>query len=127
MKILFISVLVAVLVSAQNYAGKWSFKEDGMSFSLNLKQQDSLITGNHLSIMLNGNRIDGEFDDTETIRGFVKDGKAIVSIKSSYGGGTGKAELTLKGQDSLCFELTKRPEGECWLPNKVVLVKKENK
>ena len=125
MKILFISVLVAVLVSAQNYAGEWSFDEEGMSFSLSLKQQDSLITGNHLSTMLNGSRIDGRFDDKETIRGFVKDGKAIVSIKSTYGGGTGKAELTLRGQDSLCFELTKRPEGECWLPNKVVLVKEK--
>lgn len=125
MKTLFILLLIGVLGAVQNFAGEWSYAEEGLSFDLTLKQQDSIVTGNHLSIMLNGNRIDGRIDDKETIRGVVEDGEAIVSIKSTYGLGTGKARLTFVGQDSLRFELLEEPEGGYWFPKKVVLVRKD--
>ena len=105
------------------HSGKWMYETEETSFDLTLKQQDTIVTGSHFSVMLNGNRIDGALDDEETIRGVVKNGKAIVSIKSMYGLGTGKAKLSFVGKDSLYFEFIERPEGESWIPNKVILTR----
>lgn len=120
--VLFVLSFFAV-ANVQDYTGEWGYETDGTSFDLTLKQQDTIVTGSHFSIMLNGNRIDGSLDDEETICGVAKNGEAIVSIKSMYSGGIGRAKLSFVGKDSLYFEFIERPEGGSWIPNKVILTR----
>ena len=126
MKIL-IGLCVALFLMStteQSFEGKWHYKDDSYrcSFVLTLQQKDSVITGDHSSVMLGGNRIDSAIDK-QTVEGVVKDGEAIVSIKSMYGLGTGKARLTFVGRDSIHFKFIEEPEGEYYIPDDVVMVK----
>ena len=118
--------LFFVAVTGQSFEGKWHYKDDGYrcSFVLTLQQKDSVITGDHSSVMLGGNRIDAAMDE-QTVEGVVKDGEAIISIKSMYGLGTGKARLTFVGRDSIHFKFIEEPEGEYYLPDDVVMVRRE--
>lgn len=109
-------------ITIQNYEGKWHYKDDRCSFVLTLQQEDSVIVGKHSSVMLGGNRIDAAFRE-QTVNGVVKNGEAIISIKSGYGNGIGKARLTFVGQDSIRFKFTEEPEGEYYIPDDVVMVK----
>lgn len=127
MKVLIISIVASffVLMGEQNYEGKWLYQDSDTSFSLKLQQKDSVVTGSHCSVMLGGNRIDEAFDDEESVKGTVRDKVLFVSIKSGYGLGTGRAKLTPVGQDSLYFEFIEKPEGEYWIPDRVILVKEK--
>lgn len=121
----FVALLVVSFfmeITIQNYGGKWHYKDDRCSFVLTLQQEDSVIVGKHSSVMLGGNRIDAAFRE-QTVNGVVKNGEAIISIKSGYGNGIGKARLTFVGQDSIRFKFTEEPEGEYYIPDDVVMVK----
>lgn len=62
MKTLILLVLLS-LVTTLNYSGKWICEDESFSFSLTLYQTDTIVTGFHLSVMQNGNRIDGGDED----------------------------------------------------------------
>lgn len=120
----FCVALFFVAVTGQSFEGKWYYEDLRNSFSLTLEQKDSIITGSHSSVMMGGNRIDDAMDE-QSVKGTVKDGEAIISIKSGYGNGTGKARLTFVGRDSIHFKFIEEPEGEYYIPDDVVMVRIE--
>ncbi len=124
MKTFILVLLLSFLSMAQDvdYSGHWSYRGDGASFSLILEQKGTSVTGKHISTMLDGQRIDAALGDRITIQGTIENGELVVAIQSMYSGATGKARISVVGQDSIYFEFVERPE-ECWIPDKVVLRK----
>ena len=123
MKILVVLFLAMLpLTVTENYEGEWVYESSSTLFSLTLYQEGTIVKGAHSSIMLNGSRIDEAMDDEMTLQGSIENGELIASIRSAYSGATGKARLSVVGQDSIYFEFVERPE-ECWIPDKVVLTK----
>ena len=124
MKTLIITIIALfAFASTPNYSGSWEYETEYSSFSLELVQKDSIVTGRHFSIMQNGNRIDGS-DNEQTIQGTIKDGQLIAKIKSTYEAGEpGTAKISFIGKDSLYFEFITPPSCEYWIPNKVILTK----
>lgn len=122
--LLLLVAFLAVSCGEENYSGVWSYESDETSFTLDLKQNGKEVVGTHSSVMLGGSRIDDSMDE-ESVKGTVTDEGLVVSIKSGYGLGTGKAKLTFVGQDSIRFKFVTLPKGEFWIPRDVIMVREK--
>jgi hypothetical protein len=117
-----IVTLCSFSVIKAGFSGSWETSTKTSDFSLDLKQQANLITGSHISVMQNGNKIDSGADTSEiTIRGAVNSlGIANVTFKSGYANNSGKATIKLTG-NKLEWTVTQEPKGEYYIPKHAIL------
>lgn len=71
----------------------------------------------------NASRVTGCIEEDEPcFVGRARGNSAIVKFNSCYAGGEGEARITYnKADDSIRWEVTKFPEGECYIPEEAIL------
>lgn len=95
MKKILLALLFASSSSMACMTGHWEEKDKSNSFTIDLVQTGSHVTGKYCFITNNGNRIDcAEKDDDDNVHGDVKDGVADIKFESTFDGeGTASAEI----------------------------------
>ncbi|MGB4724986.1 MAG: hypothetical protein WBH12_06785 [Sediminibacterium sp.] len=108
-----------------DYSGKWQSESANSSFELNLIQTNEKVRGSHCSVQLNGNRIDCFFEDTDiTIFGDADNSDSIrVTFISQISQKSGIAKIKRLNTTSIEWEILTKPQGEFYLPNKIILTK----
>lgn len=108
-----------------DYSGKWQSESANSSFELNLIQTNEKVRGSHCSVQLNGNRIDCFFEDTDiTIFGDADNSDSIrVTFISQMSQKFGIAKIKRLNNTSIEWEILTKPQGEFYLPNKIILTK----
>lgn len=92
-------ILLALLLTSSSsmacMTGHWEKIGKSNSFTIDLVQTGSHVTGKYCFITNNGNRIDcAEKDDDDNVHGDVKDGVADIKFESTFDGeGTASAEI----------------------------------
>lgn len=123
--ILVLFYLIANIISGQekqaNITGTWSYETSYTDLSIDITQKKSSIEGNICSFMQNGNRID--CGDNNNLKGLISNNIIHCVFQSFYGGGTGKATITILPDGKLKWEITQKPKGEYYIPDKAVLNK----
>jgi tetratricopeptide (TPR) repeat protein len=113
--------------AGKNFNGVWLWKAKDSSYELHLVQKGQKIKGAHFAAIGDGRRCDNQEHPDLTgpsIVGKVVGSKADVQITSSYSDTAGRATMTLdKGK--LRWHVTKKPKGEYWFPDSVVLSRKK--
>lgn len=123
--LLFIITLGAATEYAQkneNFQGTWAWKKGAEEFELTLKQNGNKLTGYHIAIGQNGNKVD-EADITQepSIVGIVKKKSARVEFKSGFPDGNGKGAATLVLRRRQLFWKIINSSGEHYLPLSAIL------
>lgn len=84
MKKILLALLFASSSSMACMTGHWEKKDKSNSFTIDLFQTGSHVTGKYCFITNNGNRIDcAEKDDDDNVHGVVKDGGADIKFEST--------------------------------------------
>ena len=132
---LFLAVLAIVVPylhgQTNDFSGSWSY--DGITdidvgtpaqctFTITLKQIDSKISGEYMTIALNGDKIDFDEEGGNKIAGVINGNIADVQFESASWGGNGNAKITHLG-NKLMWEITKIIKPDVWCPKKVLLIK----
>ncbi|EOV9674097.1 hypothetical protein ACN5L5_002660 [Cronobacter turicensis] len=121
----FLMGLYSVSVMASNtFTGQWEGAvQSDSTLTLRLKQQGEKLTGSYCYITQRGNRIDCPAEGEENLRGTVNNDQAVVEFTSSFGGGTGQAQLSVSG-DKMSWKMVQAPEkGEYYAPETYKLSK----
>jgi hypothetical protein len=107
-----------------NFQGSWVDKEEkDLSFSLDLRQEGTTLTGYHCGVTKNAKWIDCSSEGEDfTIDGTINGNIAKVKFTSAYSGKIGMAKITHNGE-SLLWEITAFPNGPCYLPDRAILAK----
>lgn len=100
----YIGCRILAAVEKKVFTGKWKSAE-GISFYLELNQNDSEIEGRHSIATQNANRIDTGRD--RSIKGKIYDGEAVVEWKSGRDGTTGTATIKMLTNDKLAWKITR--------------------
>lgn len=97
--------------------GKWS---NNNHFTLELTQSGSSLSGSHCHST--GTRHDcADYDET-TISGSGTPNKSFnVRFYSTYAGAYGYARITVIDANTIRWEITTSPQGECYLPQSTIL------
>ncbi|RQM36371.1 hypothetical protein [Erwinia psidii] len=94
MKKILLALLFASSSSMACMTGHWEEKGKSNSFTIDLVQTGSHVTGKYCFITNNGNRIDCAEKDDDNVHGDVKDGVADIKFESTFDGeGTASAEI----------------------------------
>ncbi|WP_455819471.1 hypothetical protein [Pseudomonas cerasi] len=125
----FLSISSLSLFASDDFTGQWSGQEKNdngslhSTLTLNLKQDNNIITGSYCYVTRGGKKIDCPEDDGSNLKGTANGRKAFIEFDSSFGGVKGKANLELKDNKAL-WELIKDPEnGEFYAPKTYALDK----
>lgn len=107
-----------------DFQGSWVDREEKeLSFSLDLRQDGTILTGYHCGMTKDAKRIDCSLEgDDFTIVGTITDNIAKVKFTSAYSGQIGMAKMTHNGE-SLLWEITAFPNGLYYLPDRAILTK----
>lgn len=85
--------------SMANMTGHWESVSKSSSFVLDMVQAGEHVSGKYCFITNNGNRIDcAEKDDVDNISGEIKNGVAVITFESTYGG-EGKATAKVNNKN----------------------------
>lgn len=108
-----------------DFTGSWEYEKDGYSFTLDLVQSGSKITGSHCGVTLDATRVDCGMVDNEgetSITGTVSGKAATVTWTSFYSEVSGTARITHRG-DLIDWKITKLPskEGDFFLAMEATL------
>lgn len=109
-----------------NFQGKWKISNsDTDEFVLTFNQNNSTLTGSHVSVQSGGNKIDSALDDTDiTISGNVTSStQVLVTFTSSYSNTKGTATLTKISPSEIAWKIVTPPSGEYYFPKEVRLYK----
>ncbi|EJC1154344.1 hypothetical protein MYA08_002808 [Cronobacter sakazakii] len=123
----FLMGLYSVSVMAgDTFTGQWEGAvQNDSTLTLRLKQQGKKLTGSYCYITQRGNRIDCPAAGEENLRGTVNNDQAAVEFTSSFGGGTGQAQLSVSG-DKMSWKMVQAPDkGEYYAPETYNLSKQE--
>ena len=134
--ILILLVLSKISVIAQtnvNLTGMWTFSDlsdPATVFSLELFQNENNITGNHCSVMFNGDFIDcetpGEYAmfDGVSITGSIVNDTATVTFKSTYYcDDIGIARIVKINEFQISWQVITPPNCGYFIPNEAILTK----
>ncbi len=107
-----------------DFQGSWVDKTEGeLSFSLDLQQEGTTLTGYHCGMTKDASRIDCSLEGEDfTIVGTIKGNTAKVKFTSAYSGQIGMAKITHDGEH-LFWEITAFPNGTYYLPDRATLTK----
>ena len=107
-----------------NFQGSWVDKEEkDLSFSLDVRQEGTTLTGYHCGMTKDAKRIDCSLEGEDfTIVGTINGNIAKVKFTSAYSGQIGMAMITHNGE-SLLWEITAFPNGIYYLPDSATLAK----
>ena len=113
------------LASGQsNFNGEWNLSTKSSDFSLTLNQTNSKsITGQHCSVMYNGDRIDCATDGEKTISGTIQGDSIIVTFMSEYSMTKGKAVIKKVNDKQISWRVIQSPKGIYYIPDEVILTK----
>ncbi|MDR7211866.1 hypothetical protein [Flavobacterium piscis] len=109
-----------------NFQGKWKISStDTDEFILTLNQNNSVLTGSHISVQLNGDKIDSTLDTTDiSINGNVSSNtQVLVTFTSAFSNTSGKATLTKISPTEIAWKIVTPPSGEYYFPKEVRLYK----
>ncbi len=109
-----------------NFSGTWNKSKPGSAFTLHLHQSGSNITGSHVSVQKNGDRIDSGFDSADvTITGTINSSSKIatVTFKSGYCNKKGIATIRRINANQIVWKIKNPPPGEYYIPNIDTLTK----
>ncbi|ELY2596588.1 hypothetical protein [Cronobacter sakazakii] len=123
----FLMGLYSVSVMAgDTFTGQWEGAvQNDSTLTLRLKQKGKKLTGSYCYITQQGNRIDCPAAEEENLRGTVNNDQAAVEFTSSFGGGTGQAQLSVSG-DKMSWKMVQAPDkGEYYAPETYNLSKQE--
>jgi hypothetical protein len=136
-KIIYIALIV-ILISAffkvfagfhkrqitSDLSGTWSISSTTCEFNIKLYQNGNSLYGTHCSVMENGNRIDCVDDDDYSITGTITDPNQVSINFHSYSSETdGEATIKRLTDTTLEWKITKKPTGEFYIPDSIVLNK----
>ena len=93
------------------FAGSWSYAKGGMTFSLDLARRGGRMDGSYCAVTPNATRV----DCVSPLSGRVSGDVATVTFTSAYGGGSGTARITRRG-DRLHWTLLTRPRSDFYAP-----------
>lgn len=121
--LMFVIALSSFTISKAGFTGKWGTSTKTSDFELTLKQTGSTITGSHVSVMQNGNRLDAGADEKGvTITGVINKAElATVTFTSGYTNKTGTATIKLIAGNKLEWNIVKEPQGEYYIPKHAIL------
>ncbi len=108
-----------------NFSGKWTWKnEAGDTFTINLTQKNDIIKGSHEATAENGTKVDSSNGEI-SIYGKYVDGAFLVEFRSFVSDTKGRAMMRLEDKGkSLLWQLVNYPEGEYYIPQGNVYMKK---
>src|ERR1700712_295435 len=110
-----IIALSTYAIAKTGFGGHWGMETKMSSFSIDIKQSGKTITGTHVSVQQNGNRIDdGKGPNEASLTGTVNDaGIATVTFTSGYGiNNTGIATIKPIAADKLEWQIITKPKHE---------------
>ncbi len=111
--------------------GSWANKNNVLDFILMLSQEGSRVTGHHSGITPDASRIDDSTGGEPSLNGTVDGNVARIIFTSAYGFDgngdplKGEAVIIYNG-DTAVWKITKRPDGEIYFPDEMVLKKQES-
>ncbi len=125
---LFITVIICSssftkVAGQQNFNGTWNWSSTTANFTLVISQVNNIVTGNHCSVSDNGERIDCAESTESSINGTVQGNYLTVTFTSSFSMEKGIAIIRWIDNSSIEWEITQKPKGEYFIPNKVILTK----
>lgn len=131
-KILLLLLFATVLVSFSaikpftNFSGKWHAETANTSFDLKLTQIKERVSGSHCAIQLGGSKVDCVLQDSDvTITGTANSsGSVQVTFISQFSQKPGTATITKMNDSTIQWKILTKPNGEFYLPSKMVLKKK---
>ena len=131
-KIFLLLLLAAALVSFSaikpftNFSGKWHAETANTSFDLKLTQIRGRVSGSHCAIQLGGSKMDCVIKDSDlTITGTANSsGSVQVTFISQFSQKPGTATITKMNDSTIQWKILTKPNGEFYLPSKMVLKKK---
>jgi hypothetical protein len=131
-KILLLLLFATVLVSFSaikpftNFSGKWHAETANTSFDLKLTQIRGRVSGSHCAIQLGGSKMDCVIKDSDvTITGTANSsGSVQVTFISQFSQKPGTATITKMNDSTIQWKILTKPNGEFYLPSKMVLKKK---
>lgn len=122
---LFVSTLEAIAQSVgktANLQGRWTWKRGSQEFELRLEQDGNKLTGYHIAIGQNGNKVDEADPAREpSVVGEVKGKTAKVKFKSGFPDSEGSGEATLNLHRQRLYWRITTSNGEHYLPVSAVL------
>ncbi len=106
---------------AEPFDGKWTWSQGKESLELTLDQDAEVLTGFHIAIGQNGNKVDDTAQEiVPSITGVVEGNTAKIDFASAFpDGGTGTATLTL--QNGKLEWLLTGSKGEHYFPKNAEL------
>ncbi len=109
--------------SADPFDGKWTWSQGKESLELTLDQNGEALTGFHIAIGQDGNKVDDAGEElVPSITGLVEGNMAKIDFASAFpDGGTGTATLTLK--NGKLEWLLAASHGEHYFPKKAELLR----
>jgi hypothetical protein len=107
----------------QNFNGTWNWSSTTANFTVVISQVNNTVTGNHCSVSSNGERIDCAESTESSINGTVQGNSLIVTFTSSFSLEKGIAIIRWIDNSSIEWEITQKPKGDYFIPNKVILTK----
>ena len=131
-KIFLLLLLAAALVSFSpikpftNVSDKWHAETANVSFDLKLTQIRGMVSGSHCAIELGGSKMDCVIKDSDvTITGTANNsGSVQVTFTSQFSQKPGTAIITKINDSTIQWKILTKPNGEFYLPSKMVLKKK---
>ena len=126
-KIYIISIFLCYAFNAysqNDYSGDWYWENKTSDFSIRISQKNNIIKGTHCATALNGNKIDCDvayLDNSKSIFGIVKRDSVLVTFISTFCGKPGTAVIKRINASQIQWRITKRPDGESYIPGNVVM------
>lgn len=109
-----------------DFSGKWHAESENASFDIKLTQIKGMVSGSHCAIELGGSKMDCVIKDSDvTITGTANNsGSVQVTFISQFSQKPGTATITKTNDSTIQWKILTKPNGEFYLPSKMVLKKK---
>ena len=119
-------VSFSAIIPFTNFSGKWHAETLNTSFDLKLTQIKERVYGSHCAIQLGGSKVDCVLKDSDvTITGTANSsGSVQVTFISQFSQKPGTATITKINDSTIQWKILTKPNGEFYLPSKMVLKKK---